>query len=411
MSIIRGDDPREGGGTRVSGERLVVRGEGRFRLAGNVWRAVCEKSFQAETLTAIRHLTDSVVAPAWGKARDLVLRFGWNATAYQILNPGIELWFSSAGDGVVGFVTYRGTRVVAGAPVCDASRLDEMAAEFVAVAHEHRERVCYFGAGQRLDSSYGSDPAWSKVLLGAQPVWSPRDWCTVTGRRGSLRAQYNRARNKGVTVSEWAPERAQSHPSLRACLSQWLSTRHLPPLHFMVEPETLSHLSDRRVFVAERGEGRVAAFTVLSPVPARNGWLVEQIVRGFDAPNGTAELLIDTAMREIAASGAEYATLGLSPLSRRALVEQPDQPLWVRLVLRGLRHHGARFYNFDGLDAFKAKFNPQEWEPIYAIAEGSRFPPSVLYAIAGAFSGGAPIRLVIRALRRAALSQVTSPRA
>ena len=54
-----------------------------------------------------------------------------------------------------------------------------------------------------------------------------------------------------------------------------------------------------------------------------------------------------------------------------------------------------------GLDAFKAKFNPEEWEPIYAIAEGASFPPRALYAIAGAFSGGVPIRLVLRALLRA----------
>jgi phosphatidylglycerol lysyltransferase len=66
-----------------------------------------------------------------------------------------------------------------------------------------------------------------------------------------------------------------------------------------------------------------------------------------------------------------------------------------------VRLHGARFYNFDGLDAFKAKFNPEKWEPIYAIAEGASFPPRALYAIAGAFSGGAPIRLVLRALFRA----------
>lgn len=340
-----------------------------------------------------------------------MLRFGWNATAYQILNPGIELWFSAAGDGVVGFVRHRRTRVVGGAPVCDASRLDEIAAEFVADSHERGERVCYFGAGQRLDTSYGCSGDWSRVLLGAQPVWNPRDWSAATARRASLRAQFNRARNKGVTVSEWAPERAQNHPSLRQCLSQWLSTRHLPPLHFMVEPETLSQLSDRRVFVAERGEGDVVAFTVLSPVPARNGWLIEQIVRGFAAPNGTAELLIDTAMREIAAAGAAYATLGLSPLSQRAGVEQPDQPLWVRLVLRWLRLYGARFYNFDGLDAFKAKFNPQEWEPIYAIAEGSSFPPRALYAIAGAFSGGEPVRLVVKALLRAARPEMTLRRA
>jgi phosphatidylglycerol lysyltransferase len=237
-------------------------------------------------------------------------------------------------------------------------------------------------------------------LLGAQPVWDPNHWPVAVARRGSLRAQFNRARNKGVTVSEWPSKKAENHSALRACLSQWLTTRHLPPLHFMVEPETLSHLRDRRVFVAERG-GEVLAFTVLSPVPARNGWLVEQIVRGVNAPNGTAELLIDAAMRSIAESGSDYATLGLSPLSERAGLSQLPQPMWLRFLLRWVRLHGSRFYNFGGLDAFKAKFNPEIWEPIYAIAEGRRFPLRALYAIAGAFSGGAPIRLVVLALLRA----------
>jgi phosphatidylglycerol lysyltransferase len=175
----------------------------------------------------------------------------------------------------------------------------------------------------------------------------------------------------------------------------------------MVEPETLSQLHDRRVFVAERRDGEVLGFTVLSPVPARNGWLVEQIVRGSNAPNGTAELLIDSAMRAIAESGATYATLGLSPLSRRAEFVQLPQPIWLRFILRWVRLHGARFYNFDGLDAFKAKFNPEVWEPIYGIAEGRSFPARGLYAIAAAFSGGAPIRLVARALLRAARQELS----
>ncbi len=338
------------------------------------------------------------------------MRFGWNSTAYQILNPGIELWFSSAGDGVVGFVRHRRMLVVGGAPVCAPSRLDAVAAEFVAAAHERGERVCYFGAGERLDDRYGNNPAWSRALLGAQPVWDPHNWPAAVAKRGSLRAQFNRARNKGVTVTEWPPGKAENHAALRLVLSQWLETRHLPPLHFLVEPETLSHLRDRRVFVAERGAREVVAFTVLSPIPARNGWLVEQIVRGSNAPNGTAELLLDTAMRSIAASGSTYATLGLSPLSHRAEFEPLRQPFWLRLALRWVRLYGARFYNFGGLDAFKAKFNPEAWEPIYAIAEGASFPPRALDAIAGAFSGGAPIRLVLRALLRAARGELVSVR-
>jgi len=342
------------------------------------------------------------------RARALILEYGWNATAYQILNPGIARWFSAARDGVVGFVRHRRTLVVAGAPVCDIARLAAIAAEFVADAHSRGYKVCYFGAGNRLESAYVNDPRWSRVLLGAQPVWDPHGWSAAVAKRASLRGQFNRARNKGVRVSEWNAERTENDLALRRCLSEWLAARHLPPLHFLVEPETLSHRRDRRVFVAERGERAVVAFTVLSPVAARNGWLVEQIVRGLNAPNGTAELLLDSAMRAIAESGSTYATLGLSPLSQRAQLQPPHQALWLRLLLKWVRLHGARFYNFGGLDAYKAKFNPRSWEPIYAIAEGAKFSPTALYAIAGAFSGGAPIRLIIRALLRAALEELTS---
>jgi len=341
------------------------------------------------------------------RARKLILEHGWNATAYQILNPGLALWFSATGDGVVGFVRHRRVLVVGGAPVCALERLAAISTEFVADARKRGCRVCYFGAGERLESLYANDPAWSRVLLGAQPVWDPGDWSAAVAKRASLRAQFNRARNKGVTVKEWNPHDAENNPDLRRCLEQWLATRGLPPLHFMVEPETLNRLQDRRVFVARRGAEEVIAFTVLSPVPARRGWLVEQIVRGKRAPNGTAELLIDSAMRAIGASGASYATLGLSPLSQRAGITQPHQPLWLRVALEWVRRHGARFYNFGGLDAFKSKFNPPIWEPIYAIAEGKRFPPAALDAIAGAFSGGAPIRLVLRGLLRAAREELS----
>jgi phosphatidylglycerol lysyltransferase len=362
-----------------------------------------------KTNGGVTQLSNSAVDFSRGRARELVLRFGWNATAYQILNPGIELWFSSAGDGVVGFVRSGGMVVVGGAPVCAQSRLPAVASEFHAHAHARGDKVCYFGAGGRLDDRYQADAEWSRVLLGAQPVWDPHHWPDALAKRRSLRAQFNRARNKGVSVVEWPATQAENDARLRRVLAQWLETRHLPPLHFMVEPETLSHLGDRRVFVAER-EGRVVAFTVLSPVAERNGWLVEQIVRGNSASNGTAELLLDTAMRAIAASGSTYATLGLSPLSQRAGLTQPTQPLWLALVLRLVRRGGRRFYNFGGLDAFKAKFNPETWEPIYAIAEGASFPPRALYAIAGAFSGGAPIELVLRAIVRAVRNELLSSR-
>ncbi|HEY0970804.1 MAG TPA: DUF2156 domain-containing protein [Gemmatimonadales bacterium] len=335
----------------------------------------------------------------------MVLRHGWNATAYQILNPGIRLWFPAAGDAVVGYVSARGVRVVAGAPVCSAERLDAVAAEFEGDGRLPERRVCYFGAGHRLEATLAASSRSAAVLLGAQPVWRPGDFEGIVRGHSSLRAQLSRARNKGVTVEEWPAEVAHRHPALERCLAEWLSTRGLPPLHFLVEPDTLGRLWDRRVFVAMR-DGSPAAFLVASPIPARDGWLVEQLVRGRAAPNGTSELLIAHAMDAVARAGAAYATLGLAPLSSRAELRGPDPAPWLRLTLRLVRAHGRRFYDFDGLDAFKAKLRPQWWEPIYAVTRERHFSPRMLAAVAGAFSGGSPLALVARAIWNGAVQEV-----
>ncbi len=346
-------------------------------------------------------------AAALQHARSLVLRHGWNATAYQILNPGISLWFSRDGDAVAGFVRRGAVRVVAGAPVCAADRLADISSEFEADAARVGARVCYFGAEARLESLRRDDPRYAMVVLGAQPVWHPARWSDAVDGHASLRAQLARARNKGVRVVEWEPLRASSSPVLRAILEEWLATRGLPPLHFLVEPETLWRLYDRRIFVAER-DGTAVAFLVASPIPCRDGWLVEQAVRGAAAPNGAMELLIDAAVRTVAAEGAALATLGLSPLPRRAPAEplsRRGEPLWLRLVLRWARAHGRRFYDFDGLDAFKAKFRPERWEAVYAVANEPRFSPSTLHAVAAAFGGGSPSALLLRGAARAARSE------
>jgi phosphatidylglycerol lysyltransferase len=171
-------------------------------------------------------------------------------------------------------------------------------------------------------------------------------------------------------------------------------------MHFLIEPDTLSRLEDRRVFVALR-DGDVVAYLVASPVPARDGWLVEQIIRGDGAANGTAELLIDRTMRSVAAEGSHYATLGLAPLSHRAEASFSNPP-WLRFLIGWARAHGRRFYNFDGLDAFKAKFNPVRWDPVFAIAHGGRFSPRMLYAMLAAFAQGSPITAVATGIVKAA---------
>jgi len=329
------------------------------------------------------------------RARNLILMYGWNSTAYQLLNPGLQLWFSAAGDAVVGYVVRDRVRVVAGAPVCAHERLAAVADEFEREARRAGEGVCYFAAGERLVRINAPKPDRTMVVLGAQPVWRPESFLHTLHTHASLRAQLHRARNKGIVVREWSTQQARQSGELHRCLKEWLATRGLPTMHFLIEPDTLDRLFDRRVFVAERA-GVAVAFAVSTPIPARDGALVEQIVRGTRAPNGTAELLLDAIATTLVYDRKQQITLGLSPLSNHVPTTRDDATPWLRILLAWLRVHGRRFYNFGGLDAFKSKFQPDAWEPIHAVSCEPVMSTRTLRAIAGAFGGSTAAQFALR---------------
>ncbi len=330
------------------------------------------------------------------RTREIIHVFGWNATAYQILNPGMTHWFSEGGDAVAGYVRVGRTLVVAGAPVCDEARLEDVANEFEVWAGRQGMRVMYFGAGSRLEVICSKSSRHSSLQIGAQPVWNPMRWRETVAGKSSLRAQFNRARNKGVSV-EIRTHSDDVLEELGLILTEWLSQHGLPPMQFMVEPNILNELEDRQLYVARR-DGEIDAFLIATPVPARNGWLIEEWPRRKRAVNGTTHLLVDAAMNSFASAGSEYATLGLVPLSDAAGDVAIGQPVWLRMLLRWLRAHGTRFYNFRGLEAFKASMVPDDWEPIHIITQGERFSPWSLRTAGGAFSGGSPELLVLRGL-------------
>jgi phosphatidylglycerol lysyltransferase len=333
-------------------------------------------------------------------AVELIHRHGWNSTCYQILNPGMERWFSQSGDALVGYVLCKGVRVVAGAPVCSLERLPEVVKEWEDDCLRSGHRVCYFGAEGRMVNLLKDHRGYATVCLGAQPNWDPQGWASTFDGNRTLRAQRNRAKHKGLVISEWTEQEVREHQELHRCLEYWLENRGLPPMHFLVEPEALGFVGHRRVFVAEK-YGTPVGFLVLCPVPERKGWLTEQFPRGFDAPNGTVESLMDFAIRAVANSGAEYVTMGIVPLSPHGDQATQGNPKWLQWLTRRVRSHGIRFYNFEGLDRFKSKFKPDDWEPIYVISKESHFSLTTLVAIAAAFTQGPPTLAVVKGLAKA----------
>jgi phosphatidylglycerol lysyltransferase len=328
---------------------------------------------------------------------------GRTATACQILNPGISHWFSSQHDAVVGYVRRGSWILAAGEPVCLARSLGAVSAEFEQHARSLGLHVCYVCASDNMRSLLAESNLHSTVTMGAQPVWNPAEWPGIVRSRASLRAQLHRSLNKGVTIESWRPAEGARHPGIRRTLSEWLRSKRLPPMHFLVEPEVLHGTADNRILLVARREKQIVAFLVASPIAARNGYLVEELARSSRAPNGTSELLIDAAMNRFAAMGSTYATMGLVALARGTIRENP---FWLRSLMLVARAHANRFYNFRGLERFRDKMHPAYWEKVYAISNQSRFTPQALYAMGGAFSGISPVRAIGLAVLKGAREEL-----
>jgi phosphatidylglycerol lysyltransferase len=311
------------------------------------------------------------------RARVLVLlrAHGWNATSFQVLEPGFRYWFDRD-DACVGYVDTGKAWVVAGAPIAPRERLRDVTQSFAAFAAEAGMRVAFFGTESRFQEAVG----WHALRIGDQPIWSPEDWNATLESSRSLREQLRRARAKGVTVRKLiAPELAPGHPmhaQVDALIARWLDTRPMAPMGFLVQVHPYTFPEERHCFVAELG-GQLVGFLGVIPIYARGGWFFEDFLSDPIAPNGTVELLIDGGMRAAAANGIPYATLGLVPLAGD-----------VGARLRTARRWGALLYDFDGLRAFKGKFRPRAWDPIYLSYPPGRSSWGAILDTLTAFSRG-----------------------
>ena len=84
------------------------------------------------------------------------------------------------------------------------------------------------------------------------------------------------------------------------------------------------------------------------------------------------------------AQGYEQFSLGMAPLS--GFERSPVASLWQRAG-GFLYAHGEGLYGFQGLRAFKEKFEPR-WEPRYLACRGGFGLPRVLADISALVGGG-----------------------
>jgi phosphatidylglycerol lysyltransferase len=320
---------------------------------------------------------------------ELVLRYGPTVTSFQTLHSGFQ-YFWHGSDACVGYVDTGKAWVAAGGPLAAPEARAEALAAFIAAARTARRRVCIFAAEEPLRAT--RELTMRALGIGQQPVWDPRGWSEVLRRHRSLREQLRRARAKGIVTRELAPSELTSgvvRDQIARLTERWLAARAMAPMAFLVQVEPFDFATQRRTFIAERA-GRVVGFAGVVPVPGRDGWFLQDLVRAPEAANGTVELLVNAVMLWAGKAQCSFVTLGLAPLSG---------PLPSRL-LRRVRGVTRQLFDFAGLRAFKAKFRPDSWQPVYLCYPSEQSEWRSIFDVLTAFAPSGFARFGLRTLLR-----------
>ncbi len=331
--------------------------------------------------------------------------YGYNPHSLVSIAPGALLWSTPEIDGAIIYGEFGRVWLAAGDPLAPPDEATALARQFAAVAKK-KGRVAQFA--RQL-----SPRDFTAVKVGAAPYFDLRTWNPRGDTAKKLRAAVNQARRAGVEVEMIgdAIDATLKKETAQLCM-HWLDTRpSATTFGWLVALDPFLH-SEYKKYFAARVNGDLVGFLAASPIPARKGWYLEDVLREPDAPQGTATLLIVEALAKLKAEGALLATLGTAPLATEGEddVTTGEHPMVERALSVAARRLGG-FYNFEGLRRFKAKFVPSYWESEYALGQrGVAMSPRVGHAVVRALVPGGLTQLLTRqVLRITRLENVTKP--
>jgi phosphatidylglycerol lysyltransferase len=172
-------------------------------------------------------------------------------------------------------------------------------------------------------------------------------------------------------------------PALREVSDDWLSTRAGSEKGFSLgffDEAYLSRFPAAVIAIA----GRIVAFASLWPGAGRVELSVDLMRFRHDAPKDVMEALFAHLFCWGREQGYRWFALGMAPLS--GVERSTSASRWNR-VGAFVFAHGGRMYNFQGLRAYKEKFDPV-WAPRYLVYPGGMTLPRLLPDIAALVAGG-----------------------
>jgi phosphatidylglycerol lysyltransferase len=180
-----------------------------------------------------------------------------------------------------------------------------------------------------------------------------------------------------------AAEVPRAIDQLRAVSDDWLARHAGAEKGFSLGFFDAEYLARFPVAVIEQ-DGSIVAFANLWQGAGKVELSVDLMRYHSSAAREIMEALLVNVMLWGRTEGYQWFPLGMAPLS--GFESSPVAPLWSRLA-SFIYEHGEPVYRFQGLRAFKEKFDPV-WQPRYLAYPGGLRLPRVLADVSALIAGG-----------------------
>lgn len=258
--------------------------------------------------------------------------------------------------------------IAMGDPVGEREAGEALLWRFKEKAHAMAARPVIYHASPRWLIAY-LDLGLSLLKLGEEARVPLADFNLEGSARRKLRQGHAKAVREGLSFEIVpAPQSDRLLAELGAISDAWLLAHGGREKGFSLGRFDTATLR-REPMALARCEGKVVAFANIWTGGSEAS--VDLMRHLPEAPHGVMDFLFVELMLWAGGEGFEWFNLGMAPLS--GLADHPLAPVWAKIGLEVARR-GGRYYGFEGLRAFKAKFDPV-WTPRYIAA-----PPTALAA-------------------------------
>jgi lysylphosphatidylglycerol synthetase-like protein (DUF2156 family) len=343
--------------------------------------------------------TDSLAPNQNWRLLEMLRHYGYEHQSFLSLYGGMQVWWSRQPEAAIVYRQIGSVAVVISTPLAAREYWPQVTQVFLEHCQQHKLDCLMLPIGAEF-AKVAHECGMGLLCVGESGYFKLPEWKPAGDRAKKVRAGVNQARKAGIRIEPYDPNRQPDsyvRAEVETLCQTWLETREVDALGWLLELDPFKLSEHKRYFLARRADSRLEGMLACSPVFAREGWYLEDLIRRPDAERGVSELLVVEALRHLAAEGAALATLGTSPL---AGVETDGDFRTLARLLKLIYRHFDAFYHFKALHRFKAKFAPSFVEKEFVAVYPPRFRLRLVFALINAFEPTGLSGVMISKLRR-----------